>query len=105
MNIISSKPISLVEVKGMFEERQKEGELSYEQQQVLEHAKKFALNSAKESQSLAKKLENNKKLSADVIVKIVDTLPKKAETLKSVLLKDKIELSEDEIAEILKLTK
>ncbi len=105
MNVISSKPLLLVEVKEIFEEKEKKGELSYEQQQVLEHAKKFATGNAKESQNLAKKLEENKKLNVDAITKIIDIRPKKAETVKIILLRDKIELSDDEINEILKLIK
>lgn len=104
MKITSSKPLSLAEVKEVLEDREKEGgQLSYEQQQVLEHAKKFATSTLKDNKALAKKLEANKKLNNDAIVKIIDLKPKKAETLKLMLVKDKIELTDEEIGEILKI--
>jgi DNA-directed RNA polymerase subunit F len=105
MKVVSSRPLSLAEVREIFEEKEKKEQLSYEQQQVLEHAKKFATESAKEAKEIIKKLEANKKLNEETIVKIVDIKPKKAETLKLILLKDKIELTDEEINEILKLFK
>lgn len=102
MKIVSTKPLSLTDVKDAIEEREKQGQLSYEQQQALEHAKKFASEKAKEDHALAKKLGSNEKLTQDMVTKIVDIKPKKPETLKLILAKDKIELSEEEIAEIIK---
>ena len=103
MEIISTKPLSLAEVKERFEEREKEGTLTYEQQQAYEHVKKFAVENVKEVNALIKKLGEIKKLSLDSIVKIVDIKPRKAETLKLILMKDKIELSDEEIGEVLKI--
>ena len=91
MNVISSEPISLSEVKEILEKRKKEDtELGYEQQQTLDHSEKFSKHSAKESASLVKELLKNKKLSKETAIKIADIMPKNIETLKAILLKDKI---------------
>ncbi len=104
MRVTSSKPLSLLDVKEIFEKQEKDGQLSYEQQQTLDNAKKFTENDdCKKNNSLAKKLEENKKLDHETIIKIIDIKPRKPNTLKSILLLSKIELSDEEIAEVLKI--
>ncbi|MEM3422668.1 MAG: RNA polymerase Rpb4 family protein [Candidatus Bilamarchaeaceae archaeon] len=104
MDILESQPISVAEVKKILEERKKEGELNYEQAMALEHADKISKLTPKKAQELVDALlEKNKKLLRETAIKIIDVQPKKASTLKAILLKDKIELNDDEINEILKL--
>ena len=101
MEVLSSKPVSLSEAKEIFEKRKKEEEeLGYEQQQTLEYSEKFAKHSAKDAESLVKGLMKNKKLNEETAIKIADIMPKNVETLKAILLKDKVELSEEELGEI-----
>ena len=60
MDVIEEKYVSLDEVKSILEKRKKEGEdaLSYEQQNTLEYAEKFADKiSADKLKSLKKELE------------------------------------------------
>ncbi|MEM3499614.1 MAG: hypothetical protein QXI17_03045, partial [Candidatus Bilamarchaeaceae archaeon] len=76
----------------------------YEQAMALEHADKISKLTPKKAQELVDTLlEKNKKLLRETAIKIIDVQPKKASTLKAILLKDKIELNDDEINEILKL--
>lgn len=104
MNIIKSQPIPTAEAKKILEERQKEGELNYEQALALEHSEKVqTINYKKAKELLDALLEKNKKLLPETAIKIIDVQPKKASTLRAILLKDKIDLTEDEINEILKL--
>ena len=101
MNITSSKPITLSEAKDILEKRKKESDLEYEQQQAFEHAEKFSKSDPKAAKKLVDELMKNEKLSIDTAIKIVDIMPKKPETLKAILLKDKIEMSDEEIAQLL----
>lgn len=103
MEIKSSRPVSLQEAKEILEVREKAGEeLGYEQQQSLEHLKKFAREDEKE---VIKELTKNKKLPLETAVKLADLRPKSPNTIKAITIKDKVELSEDEIAEIVKILK
>lgn len=102
MNVISSKPIPLARVRELLEERKESSELSYEQERAFEHAKKFATESSKETEALIAELLKNKKLNEETAVIIANVKPKKAETLKAILLKDRIDLTDEEIEEILK---
>ncbi len=100
MNTTSSKAVSLAEAKKIMEKREKDGELGYEQQQALEYLKKFAKDG---EEAKVKEIAKNKKVPHETAVKIADIHPKKPETVKAILLKDRIDLSEEEIAEILKI--
>ena len=103
MNITSSKPITLSEAKDILEKRKGEAELEYEQQQAFEHTEKFATLDSKTAKKLVIELMKNEKLSIDAAIKIVDIMPKKPETLKAVLLKDKIDMTDEELNQILGL--
>jgi len=104
MDAVSSKPVTIAYVKSVLSKRKKDGELEYEQLQALEHAEKFAKLEVKEAEKLVTNIvEKNGKINEETAIKIVDLMPKKRETLNAILLKDKIELSEEENNEILKL--
>ncbi len=105
MDITSTKPVSLAEVKEILEKREKdapEGKLEYEQSQALEHARKFAKFDKGDSEKIAAAIAKNSKISMELALKIVDVKPVSAETVKAIVLKDKVELTEDEINEIFK---
>lgn len=105
MKIHSSTPVSLGEVKEVLSERQKAGEeLAYEQQQSLDHATIFSKLSKSESISLAKSIvKTNEKVTLEAAFKIVDIVPDKIETLRAILVKDKIVLSDEDLNAIFKL--
>lgn len=105
MKIISSVPITLASVKEILDKREKEGELGYEQKQAHDYVKKFSKYDKKEAEQLKDKLMKNKKITAEIAVTLVNIAPKNPELVKTIASKDKIELSEDEINEILKLFK
>jgi len=100
MNHISSKPISLEEAKEMLKRREKEGELGYEQQQALESLEKFT---KKDSEGKLKVIMKMGKVSLETAVKLIDIGPKKADTVRAILIKDNVNLTEDEINEIIKV--
>lgn len=101
MEIKSTKPVTITDVKDILARRKEGGELGYEQAQALEHAERFAADS-KKSEKMVAALVKTGKITEDAAVKIVDIKPASASTLKAVLLKDRIELSDDEIAGVLK---
>jgi DNA-directed RNA polymerase subunit F len=104
MKIIESRPVSVSEAKELLEEREKNSELEYEQMQASEHAAKFSNDKGKDAEKKANELiKLCDKLDSEIAIKIVDISPKKPETLKSILLRRRIELEESEIEELLKL--
>lgn len=104
MNVLKVEPISAAQARELLEKRKKDGELNYEQETALEHCEKtISLTSKKAEEKVNLLLEKNKKLLPETAIKLVDIQPKSASTLKAILLKDKIELSEEEVSELMKL--
>lgn len=103
MTVISSKPVSMAEAAELLTARGKESELGYEQKEALAHAERFSKSSAKEAATLIKDLMKNKKLTLESAIKLVDIRPKKPDTVRAIILREKIDLSDDDIAEVLKL--
>jgi len=104
MKIVSSKPIPMADVLGVLAERKKAGEeLGYEQANALEHSEAFAGADSKKAEAILKKVKAaSPKIDDETAVKIVDIMPKTEETLKAILLKNKIEISMEEIKDIMK---
>ncbi len=105
MKIVESKPLHISEVKEYLEKRKEEGELAYEQDQALTHATLFAKKSAKEDKALTKKVIDVAKVPLETAVKLVEISPTKVDTIKLVLAKDRLDVSEETISELLKLFK
>lgn len=104
MDIKSSKPVTLSEVKDLLSKRKKDGELGYEQSETLAYCEKFVKEDAKASRKLADRImKENGKINEEIAARLVDIKPRKPDTLKAILLKDKIELSEEELNAIFNL--
>lgn len=103
MKVLSSKPVSNSEVNDILKKRQKDGEIGYEQETALEYSENFTRNTKSESDKLAKQIMKNEKINQETAIKIADLSPDNPDLIKSILLKDKIELSEEEISEIVKI--
>lgn len=97
-------PVSLSEVEEILVKQEKSYTLTYEQDASLKHAKKFALDSAK-TKKLREKLEASVKLSAETLVRIVDTRPKSVVMLKQLLIHSRESLSEEELATVISIIK
>lgn len=102
MEIKSSKPISISEAKEILAKRKGETEMGYEQSQALDNSERFATADVDKARKLIENLRKNEKISAELAVKIVDVHPKIPATLRAILVKDRIEMSEEEIEKILK---
>ncbi len=106
MEIKSSEPVAESEVKSTLKKRKgEEEELAYEQSQALEHAEIFSENTPAKTKKLIDELKKNEKLPVETVIKIADIMPKNVSTLKAILIKDKVELSDEELEGVLKLTK
>ena len=106
MKVNSTKPVTLAAVKDILDDREKEGELGYEQKQAQDYAKKFAKHARKEAEQLVEKMmKANPKITLEVATTLVNIAPKHPELVRTIAFKDKLELSEEELEEILKLFK
>lgn len=102
MRVKSTRPVTLSEARELLSERKEMGELGYEQAQALEHAEKFARHDTAKAKKLIATLTKNEKIPQATAARIVDICPENAATLKAILAKDKVELSDEEISQILK---
>ncbi|MBS3068248.1 hypothetical protein J4450_06085 [Candidatus Micrarchaeota archaeon] len=104
MEIKSSTALSVSEVHETLLKRKKDGDLGYEQSEAFDYCEKLNKSEAKKAQKLVHDItKQNSKINHELATKIVDIMPKKSDTLKAIVLKDKIELNEEEVNEIFKL--
>ncbi|MBI5223949.1 hypothetical protein HY990_06025 [Candidatus Micrarchaeota archaeon] len=99
MDVKKSVAVSIFEAKTILSKRKEEGELGYEQSQALEHAERFAET---DHESSIKKLTKNDKITHEAAIKLIDCTSKTPATIRAILSKEKIEVSDDEISVILK---
>lgn len=104
MEVKKSEPILELEVKTILAKRKEGEELAYEQAEALEHAEKFSDNAPAKAKKIIEDIKENKKIPLETAIKIVEIMPKQTSTLKAILLKDKVELNDEELEAILKIT-
>jgi len=102
MEIKSSKPVTISTAKEILTKRKEDGELGYEQNQALENSERFAAADEKKAKAIVEALGDMEKMTPELAAKIVDVSPKSVATLRAILVKDRVELSEDEANAILK---
>ncbi|MDD5339626.1 MAG: hypothetical protein PHV13_00070 [Candidatus ainarchaeum sp.] len=102
MDMKSSKAVTAAEAKAILAARKDGGELGYEQTQALENLEVTVKIEAKKAASLKEKLIDIGKISKDLASKLIDVRPDNAATVRAVLSKDKVELTEEQINEIIK---
>jgi DNA-directed RNA polymerase subunit F len=105
MNILSEKTISDVDAKEILENREKEGELRYEQKNALELLKKFVKLDKEKASSLSEELAKIEKLRERHIVAIINFLPEDRDDLRAVLQKEYSVLTDEEINLVLETVK
>jgi len=95
------RPATLAEVEKILDKRQGVGggEFGFEQQTSLEYAKRFSHLKHSEAKEMLDELEKLE-VKTEAAVKIVDLLPKNKSQLMLVLQKDKVELSEKNMAKL-----
>lgn len=100
--IKDSKPVSIAEVVKILEENSG-ATPTYEQHVALEHAKK--ISEGKNAEKARKGLEALNLMTESSVIKVMEIMPKNANTLRHVLAREKRNYSDEDIAKILELTK
>jgi DNA-directed RNA polymerase subunit F len=101
MNIKSTKPVSVSQAKEILTTRKEQGELGYEQSQAVDSSGRFAIIDSDKTRKIIDAIKNDK-ISEELAVKIADIRPDNVATLKAILVKDRIELSDEEASVIIK---
>jgi len=102
MDIKSTKPASVSEAKDILAKRKEQGELGYEQAQALENAERFAPAEGKKVQKTVESIAKGGKISEELAVKIIDVHPDNPATLRAILVKERVDISDEEASSILK---
>lgn len=100
--IITQNNVPLYEVKAILGERNKDGELSYEQQAAFDYSKKFAKITPAKGEKILKDLQAVEGLNEDLITKLTDLVPADLESVQLILYKS--ELSDDVAKQVLEIT-
>ncbi len=105
MEIMDEKPVSVVEVKKILEAKAKKKKLGYEQNNVLEHLKKFCRLSKKNEEQIIEGLRKMDKLKEKHVMTIVNNLPRDMDDLRLLFANERISVSQDDKAKILGIVK
>ena len=97
MEIKSKKPITIYESIKILEKREKDGELEYEQKEALEYAKKFAQGTEKLVKELSEIVDE------ETAVILANILPKDEELIRTIAVKNKLDLKEEDIKKIISI--
>jgi len=102
-NAENKKFIPLSEVKNILRKIEKErNEITYEQRIALEHANKFTKLTSQQIKDLVKDLMKLEFIDESHVYKIVDLLPITNEDIKTIFAKERINLDDEKIKNILK---
>ncbi|MEW6329498.1 MAG: RNA polymerase Rpb4 family protein [Candidatus Micrarchaeota archaeon] len=102
---LKSRAAALGEVGDILEARRADGELGFEQQVTLDHAKKFTRLGKEKREELLKELLGFEKVKEEAAVKIVDLMPANADQLRLIFSKERYSLDEGEAEEVLDVVK
>jgi DNA-directed RNA polymerase subunit F len=104
MEIIAEEPVTFAEAKEIMEKKNKKN-LTYEQNNALEHLSKFAKLDLKNVKKLKEELTKIKKLNEEQIIQICNFLPTTKEELRTVLYKDYTLFEDAELNTIIEIIK
>ena len=85
------------------EKRADEEELGYELRRAIRHADIFAKGSAEENVAMVAELMKNEKMTRPLAVKITDIRPITKDELRAIYAKERFNLSEEELSNILEI--
>lgn len=101
--LLSKKPIGLVNVQAMLKERKSEKDLSYEQKLTYEYSKKFSKLTPAKHKKIMKELQALESISEDLAVKIADVLPDSMVLMN--LIANKQDAKEEDLKKALEIVK
>ncbi len=106
MNVIEERKASFAEAKALLTKRKKDlPEMGYEQANTLEYLEKFTALSTEDAKKMEKELEALGFLTPEQIVDLVNVVPKKEDTVRAVLTREKLSLNAEQVKEVLKVCK
>jgi DNA-directed RNA polymerase subunit F len=95
--------VSLEEVKNILTKEEKDRELSYEKRLALDHAKSFSKLNITTTKKLIKDLQKMERISEQIAYKIAELLPQHPDDVRAIFAKERFNLEEKEINEIIEL--
>ena len=106
MNVIEERKATFAEAKALLTKRKKDlPEMGYEQANTLEYLEKFSPLSPEDSKKMEKELEALGFLTPGQVADLVNILPKKEDTVRAVLTREKLSLNAEQVKEVLKACK
>lgn len=105
MKVLETKTISIPEAKKILVEREKDGELVYEQKLALEHLKKHAKLKEEDAQKMTAELSSIIRMNPDVLAQVVNILPQSTDELRAIFARERFSLKEEEVNKILEIIK
>ena len=101
---LNKKYLTISEVKNILKKIEKErNEISYEQRIALDHANKFAELPTQKIKGLIKELMELDYIEESHVYKLVDLLPDTNDDIKTIFAKERINLNDDKINDILNI--
>ena len=105
MEILDEKPVSMADVKKILEAKAKDKKLGYEQNNVLEHLRKFCKISRNNAEQMMEGLRKMEKLKEKHVMLIVNNLPRDLDDMRLLFANERVSLSQDEKKKILDIVK
>ncbi len=105
METKKTEVVSEADVKAALSKRKNDDEeLAYEQAEALEHAENCIELTPAKMKKLIEDIRKNEKIPLETAIKIGEIMPKHVATLKAILIKDRVELTDEELSAVIKLT-
>ena len=104
--ILNQKPVSMIDIKTELESiKKRDKELNFRSNKTEEYLNEFVSDSAKTYEEITKKIEALKisRLKPEMLIKILDTLPKTIDDMKNLLQGFVVSLSNEDMKKIIKV--
>ena len=98
---MSERYVKLAEVKRLLLEESDKRELLTSQKAALDHAQAVSYLSVEDTQSIIEEVSKLDKVTDRIAIKIADILPKYPNDVRAIFYKERVELTADDIQEIL----
>ncbi len=98
---MSERYVTLAEVKELLLEESERRELLTSQKSALEHAQKVSYLSVEDTLSIVEEVSKLDKVTDRIAIKIADILPKYPGDVRAIFHKERVELTPEDIQEIL----
>ncbi|MBR3410822.1 MAG: hypothetical protein IKG94_08660 [Candidatus Methanomethylophilaceae archaeon] len=98
---MSERYVTLAEIKKLLLEESDKRELLTSQKAALDHAQAVSYLSVEDTQSIVEEVSKLDKVTDRIAIKIADILPKYPNDVRAIFYKERVELTADDIQEIL----